>query len=103
MHENKKAYLKQYRHQEKVICTLTQMIITSPENRDKYQLLIDRSYDIRRDIENKISAVDDTVLRELLYNKYIFGKTLEQISCILNYSKRHIERLHIKALEKFQM
>ena len=42
------------------------------------------------------SALDDD---KTLYG----GKTLEEISLILNYSKRHIERLHIKALEKFNM
>ena len=55
------------------------------------------------EIEQKISNVDDELLCEILYQKYILGKTLEDIAVILNYSKRHIERLHIKALEKFKI
>ena len=54
-------------------------------------------------LEAKIEALPDDNLREVLYNKYILGQTLEEISFTLNYSKRHIERLHVKALEKFTL
>ncbi len=103
MQNKKKEYLKQYLYQEAVIQSLSQFSIIHPEKEPEYRQKINVCIDIRNDIEEKISAVDDTLLREILYNKYIFGKTLEQISFILNYSKRHIERLHIKALEKIDI
>ena len=58
---------------------------------------------LRIKIERQISEVDSGILSEVLYQKYIFGKTLEDIGAILNYSTRHIERLHIKALDLFKM
>lgn len=103
MQNEKKEYLKQYMYQESVIRSLNQLALINPEKKDIYRDKISQALEIRSDIEQKISSVEDTVLREVLYNKYIFGKTLEEISYILNYSKRHIERLHIKALEKIEI
>ena len=103
MQEAKKEYLKQYLYQESMIGTLSQMIIINPEKSEDYRREISKCIKTRNDIEEKISSVDDILLREVLFNKYILGKTLEQIAYILNYSKRHIERLHIKALEKIEL
>ena len=58
-----------------------------------------KQYDLRNNIEKAIKNLPDNLLSEILYRKYILGKTLEEISFTLNYSKRHIERLHLKALE----
>ena len=49
-------------------------------------------------IEEKISVVEDELLREILTLKYLCGKTIEETAIIINYSKRHTERLHAKAL-----
>ena len=57
----------------------------------------------RAEIERKIKEVDGGVLSELLYLKYVCGKPLLEISFILNYSVRHTERLHKKALEKLKL
>lgn len=103
MLKSKKEYLKQYLYQETIINSLMQFSVIYPEREEEYKLKILKCNKIRKDIEEKISAVEDTLLREILYNKYVFGKTLEQIAYILNYSKRHIERLHIKALEKIEI
>ena len=103
MLKSKKEYLKQYLYQETVINSLLQFSVIYPEREEEYKIEISKCNEIRKDIEEKISAVEDILLREILYNKYVFGKTLEQISYILNYSKRHIERLHIKALEKIEI
>lgn len=103
MQKAKKEYLKQYLYQEAVINSLMQLSAINPERKEAYKKKISECNAIRGDIEEKISLVEDTLLREILYNKYIFGKTLEQISYILNYSKRHIERLHVKALEKIDI
>ncbi|MBE6780414.1 MAG: hypothetical protein E7545_05490 [Ruminococcaceae bacterium] len=100
---SKKDYLSQYLLQQKKINRLNCMIKLNPENRKKYIQAIKKSEGIRREIEAKISAVDDDVLREILFLKYTCGKSLMEISYIINYSRRHTERLHIKALEKFKL
>lgn len=103
MREDKKEYLKQYLLQETKISRLKTMSELNPQFRPEYESLINRSFELRREIENKISAVDGGILSELLFQKYVFGRTLDDISCVLNYSPRHIERLHIKALEQFNI
>ncbi len=53
----------------------------------------------RSEIEKSIDDVEDERLGEILSQKYLCGKTLEEIALSLNYSKRHVERLHIAALK----
>ena len=103
MYEEKKKYLKQYIFQETVINSIKEIAIRNPERSIECEERIDRCNKLRYEIEQKINNVDNPLLSELLYQKYIFGKSLEEISYILNYSKRHTERLHIKALEEFNM
>lgn len=103
MHEEKKKYLRSYLMQEAKISRLREMCRINPENEALYKQKIIEAQNLRIEIEKSISDVDDTLLCELLHQKYIFGRTLDEIGLILNYSKRHIERLHIKALEKFKM
>lgn len=103
MHEKKKRYLKQYLLQQAVIKRLEQLKTQNPDRKDFYNGKIKAAKNLRNKIEEKIENLPSANLREVLYNKYILGKTLEEISFILNYSKRHIERLHVKALEKFTL
>lgn len=51
-----------------------------------------------REVQNTIEAVQDETLRVLLYERYINGKTWEQIAVLLNYSWRQTLRLHGDAL-----
>lgn len=103
MPKEKKEYLKLYLLQESKINRLKHMIIKNPENIEIYEKEIAKAKLLRNEIEVKINNVSNPLLSELLIQKYIMGKTLEEISLILNYSKRHIERLHIKALENFEL
>lgn len=103
MREAKKRYLSLYLLQEAKIKRLNSMILISPDKKEEYKQKITECMKMRDDIEAKIKSVDDSILSEILFQKYIFGKTLTEISYILNYSKRQIERLHIKALEKFNI
>ena len=103
MRKEKKEYLNQYLLQEPKINRLYNMISINPQKRDYYENLISEALTLREEIEKKINRIDDKVLVEILYNKYIFGRTLEETSYIINYSKRHTERLHVKALEKFKI
>lgn len=103
MQKNKKAYLNSYLLQQTKINRLKQMAVLNPDLQNEYKKQIETSKNLRYDIEQKIAAVDGGILSELLFQKYILGRTLEEIGLVLNYSKRHTERLHIKALEKFNM
>ena len=103
MRQAKKKYLSSYLLQEAKIQRLRNMIELNPKNEAEYTKEINSALKLRNNIENQIKAMDDGVLRELLFHKYVFGKTLESIAYTLNYSTRHIERLHIKARDKFEM
>lgn len=103
MFEEKKQYLKSYLLQESKINRLKFMIIKKPEYKNDLKKEIEIAKRKRKKIEEKIFAVDDILLSELLFQKYILGLSLEKISCNINYSKRQTERLHRKALEIFKM
>ncbi len=103
MRKLKKKYLSLYLLQEAKIERIRKMQRMNPELNEGYLKKLEECLKIREKIEAQISAVDDELLSELLFQKYVFGKTLEDISYILNYSPRHIERLHIKALDQFKM
>lgn len=99
----KKKFLKQYLLQQAKIKRLNEMLSRNPENEQKYYKQINDCIKLRQYIEEKIELVDDDILKELLMQKYLCGKTLEEISYIINYSKRHTERLHLKALSCIQL
>lgn len=64
---------------------------------------IDNLIKIRHEIVATIEGVEDNTLRTLLRLRYINGHTFEQIAVALNYSWRHIIRLHGQALEFVRM
>ena len=101
--KSKKDFLKKYILQEAVISCNINMCKINPQKCELYKQKIKEAEFLRQTIEEKISKIDNPVLSVLLSEKYIFGKTLEEIALILNYSKRHIERLHIKALDEFEI
>lgn len=55
-----------------------------------------------REIICTISKLTDGTLRTLLYERYINGKTWEQIAVQMNYTYRRVTQLHGKALEKIR-
>lgn len=103
MLKNKRKYLRSYLRQQAKISRLKEMSLLNPSLKADYENEILIAENLRNEIEQKILMVDDEVLKELLFQKYIFGKTLEETSYVINYSKRHTERLHICALEKFKL
>ena len=56
-----------------------------------------------REVVNTISAVHDATLSTLLYERYINGKTFEQIAVMLDKSWRHTIRLHGAALHEIRL
>lgn len=101
MFDEKKNVLKQYRVLQTKIQRLETMMEKFPEKADKYRVLITNCKRLRDSIEDRIDAVDGNILSEILSQKYICGRSLEEISYYLNYSKRQTERLHLRALENF--
>jgi Sigma-70, region 4. len=53
---------------------------------------------VKREIQTVIQRVGNPVEKELLILHYIGGKPFEEIAEQMNYSWRHIRRLHQKAL-----
>lgn len=51
-----------------------------------------------REVVKTIDSVEDKTLRTLLYERYINGKTWEQIAVLMNYTYRRVTQLHGKAL-----
>ncbi len=103
MRQKKKEYLNSYLLMETKINRLRQMASLNPELKENYNAALNEALNLRLKIESQIAEVDGGILSELLYQKYIFGKSLEEVSYIINYSVRHTERLHIKALDKFKL
>lgn len=101
--EEKKKYLSGYRLASMRIRRLGELIEDFPELSGRFAEKLQENIAVRERIEQQIDAVDGGVLSELLSQKYISGKSLEEIGFCMNYSKRHIERLHLKALKKFSM
>jgi hypothetical protein len=99
----KKEYLNSYLLQSDTIRILNEMILKNPSQKNQYLKRIKICENKRYAIENSIEKMTDPRLRVILYEKYVCGRTLEEISLILNYSKRHIERLHIAALKLFEI
>ena len=99
----KKKYLSLYMLQHARIERLVGMLETGTGNQAECLAGIRKANELRNEIERKIKEVDGGVLSELLYLKYVCGKPLLEISCYINYSPRHTERLHKKALEKFRI
>lgn len=57
-----------------------------------------RLWEKRTEVEHTIQAVPDATLKEILHRRYIGGEHFELIAVELNYSYRHIIRLHYDAL-----
>ena len=82
--------------------------VTSTKDPHKYDALIeydaeldrriDSLYDTKREIQQAIWSVQDGTLRVLLSERYLEGKTWEQIAVDLHYSYMQTCRLHGKAL-----
>ncbi len=103
MQNNKKEYLSNYLLQQAKINRLNKMSLLNPDLKNKYEQEIQNAKAIRNEIENKIASVDGGILSEVLFQKYILGRNLEEVGLAINYSKRQTERMHVAALEKFKM
>ncbi len=101
--EEKVKFLKNYLTFNMKIGRLKYMAEIYPDYKEKYLTEIEETKKTAMKIEQAIEDVDGGLLSEILYGKYLCGKSLETISYETNYSKRQIERLHISALEKLEI
>ncbi len=101
--EHKKEHLQLYLIQQIKIRRLREQIKSNPRAVFRYRRKIRQAEQLRRKIEAKIDAVDGGVLSEILSQIFLCGRSIEETAMILNYSKRHTERLYIKAMEKINI
>lgn len=100
--EEKKKYLSTYRLKQTKINRLGELMVTYPESREEYKARLQDIVDERDTMEKEMAEVLDPLLSEILVLKYQCGKTIEEISYSINYSRRHTERLFLKALGEFK-
>ncbi len=96
----KREYLKKYRVLAARVKRMREMMKLCPENKDRLNSEIKDTIRLRDSIESAVNAIDGGVLTEILSLKYICGKSLEEISYSIGYSRRQTERLHIRALQR---
>ncbi|MBQ0084054.1 MAG: hypothetical protein KBS52_04740 [Clostridiales bacterium] len=99
----KKEYLELYLVQSPKIERLSEQMRSNPMASRRYIKQIRNARKLKKEIEQNIDRVDGGLLSEVLGQKYLCGKSLEEIALTLNYSKRHIERLHASAIERFTL
>ncbi len=64
---------------------------------------VDRLIAVRDNIKSVIEVVEDDRERLLLQYRYLDGWTFEKIAVEMNYSWRHIHRLHSRALSNVEI
>lgn len=101
--KRKKQFLRKYRLQQKKIERLKEMALLNPRNNSRYLEQIANCEKVCEKIEAKINEIDGDLLREILFLKYVCGKTLKEIAITIEYSLRHTERMHTEAIKKIDI
>lgn len=65
--------------------------------------LLDEYNVVRRQAERLISSISDAAQREVLSRRYLMGQQWEEIADSMDYSVRHITRLHGLALQNMSL
>lgn len=68
----------------------------------KLDCLVDKFVDKKSEIIRQIDSMEDEVLYDILFSRYIEKKTFEKIATDMQYSFRQTLRLHGKALQAFE-
>jgi DNA-directed RNA polymerase specialized sigma subunit len=71
------------------------------EKNEQIEEKIDSLIDLKYRVSDEIDKLDDQLYRIILRERYVNNKSLEEISHILNYTERHIQRKHGEALLAF--
>lgn len=72
------------------------------ERKDALQKKMEELEILAKEVEYKISLLDNEEYRTLLYKRYVEGAEWEDIAMDLYYSERWVYKLHIKALKEFE-
>ena len=72
------------------------------EMEKKIDEMIDEFVDKKEIIIKQIDSIEDEVLYDILFSRYIEKKTFEKIASDMEYSFRQTLRLHGKALQAFE-
>ena len=99
----KKEYLSLYKIHHAKMLRFKELIEDYPDEAQKYKEQLYEAKLMRDKIEKEIELLSNPILVEVLAQKYQCGKTLEEIAYCMNYSTRQIERLHLKALDEFEI
>lgn len=76
------------------------MLVDSKRKRDDAW---DRMQNAERKVEALIDTLDDEKQRAVLGYRYLEGMNWDEIACKMNYTERHMHRLHAEALCEIQM
>ena len=63
---------------------------------------VDKYVDLKQDVLEALSKVENPLYYEILYSRYIQYRCWEQIACDMNYSYRGVTKIHGKALIAFE-
>lgn len=63
---------------------------------------LDQLISMKTRISQEIEQVQDATAKDILYQRYVSCLSFEQIAVNLGYSRRHIDRLHGRALYLFK-
>ena len=100
-YDEKKLYLQNYAVYIAMSSRIKEMIKSYPSEKARFLPQLNLAMRICECIENEIELVKPRILSEILAQKYLSGKSLDEIATLMNYSKRQIERLHRSAIKMF--
>ena len=95
--------LRKYRLFAAKIERLNEMGLMFPKERKHFLEKAQKCRQSMKNIERAIAKVDDGLLSEILFQKYVLGRNFDAVSLAVNYSKRQTERLHLAALKKLKI
>lgn len=78
---------------------LDNAVIELADTREKTAAELERLSHLRKEIISVIESVPNENHRVLLYQRYVLGKTWEQVAVTMGYSFRHTTKLHGAALK----
>lgn len=96
--EEKRKYLELYALQQAKIDRYSKLSARNADKKAKYKREMTKAMSVRDIIEKDIESLADTLESEVLAQKYLCGKSLEETAELLNYSRRQVERIHLSGL-----
>lgn len=86
-----------------MIRTIDDIYIEKKAREKRIDRNIDKLYNKKQEIENTINNLQDPQQKYVLKNKYLFFKTIEEISINLDKSRKQISRWHTDAINNLEL